>query len=375
MARRRINRQAPDRWANAGHLLAPEHQGLWRGLVSVWVPTPNRKQMYDLAQASAQTTGPDNGSFYAGGVLGPVMHALTFSGGGLTSASAQFPRSGPFSIFACVVKRNSTASIESLIGDGGTASNGWTFQLNYGLGEIGLTRWGSADYKATALGAVPTLAPAGIGVVYNNSTARFFLNGRFANVSVAAITNSVLTPRIGANALGAAGISATSLHIVYVWNRLLADGELQNLWRDPWAGVRPRASVHDMSLTSTTVARVTQAALEALIALPVQTRATQVLVEALITAPTTPSTARISSLVLEALTQPDAAARLTQLALEVLHQPTPGVRSTQVTLESLTQPDPTARITQLSLEALVQVGALTPTYTGQLFPRGSPPPF
>jgi hypothetical protein len=374
MARRRTNRQAPDRWANAGHLLAPEHQGLWRGLVSVWVPTPNRKQMYDLAQASVQTTGPDNGTSL-GTSIGPALHAQTFSGGGLTSASLRFPHTAPFSVFACVFKRNSTASIESLIGDGALANNGWTFQLNYGLGEMGMTRWGLGDPKATALGAVPTFIPCGIALSYDGSTCRFFLNGKFLDVAAGSINTGALTPRIGANGLGAAGLSATSIHIIYVWNRLLRDGEVRELWRDPWAGVRPRGSVHDVSGASTTIARITQAALEALIQLPVQTRATQVLVEALIAAPSTPSTARLSSLVLEALTQPDATARLTQLALEVLHRPTPGVRMTAVDLEALTRPDPTARFTQLSLEALVQVGALTPTYTGQLFPRGSPLPF
>jgi hypothetical protein len=367
---------APARFAGRARDAGADAQRFWRELRYVIVPAGGGgtlNGMRELLRGLYPTAGS---ATYRGEANGPSSNCA--ASGGSFSNSYPLPTTAPISVFSFLVRRDSSATIQHLIGNGALSAGGWSFQLNYGSGQIGLTRWNSGDTVSTTLGAVPNTGGQAscVAFSYDGTNCRFFLNGRYQTVasgSLVAPSNNVIS--VGRNVSSLNALVNTSIHVIYVWARTLSDGEMLALYRDPWAPIRPRVSVYDGSSVSTTVARVTQAALEALIALPVQTRTTQVLVEALIAAPSTPSTARISSLVLEALTQPDATARLTQLALEVLHQPTPGVRATQVDLEALTQPDPTARITQLSLEALVQVGALTPTYTGQLFPRGSPPPF
>jgi hypothetical protein len=307
----------------------------------------------------------------------------------LADQAKYIPDAVPFSVFAFLVRRGSNNGLQDIVRSVGDTGSGWTFQLSYGSGQLGLTRWGIADNITTTLGAVPSGgAQNAIGLTLDGTTARFFLNGRFENVASGSVnlpSGGATVPQVGNT------LFDVSLHVVYLWNRVLSDGEMLRLQQDPFAPIRPRNTVYDVAaLTGTARAtqivgevlssptpglRATQIVLEALIPQVGRTRATQIVLEAITLAAAGTGHARITQALSEVLWSPAPSARATQIVLEVLSSPTVTARVTQLLLEVLTTPTPGARATQSLLEVLVQPAALTPTHTGQLFPRGSPLPF
>jgi hypothetical protein len=179
----------------------------------------------------------------AGGVTlrgeasGPALWSVN---AGMNFDNSPLPTAVPFSCFSFLVNRGTTA-LQSLVGLTTTGTSSWTFQLSYGSGQLGLTRWGIADNPTVALGAVPTGGAAScVGMSLDGTTARFFLNGRFENVASGAV--NVPTGTIGNSAfhtlLGSAIVDA-GVHVLYVWNRVVTDAEFLQLMQDPWALVRP----------------------------------------------------------------------------------------------------------------------------------------
>lgn len=237
------SRIAPPYFHNAPTLRS---LGFWRGLH--WIVAPMdadgntvsgafRRCGRELVKGSSNTL--------AGGVVlrgernGVSLHSVA---AGLTfgAASSALPTAVPFSCFAFLVNRGGTG-IQSLINASGVTGGGWTFQLSYGAGQLGITRWGIADSPTVALGAVPTGgAVSCVGLAMDGTNARFFLNGRFENVAAA----SVNAPTGGQfrNVFHRNGLTPTdncALHIAYVWSRVVRDNEFMELMQDPWAIVRP----------------------------------------------------------------------------------------------------------------------------------------
>lgn len=147
-----------------------------------------------------------------------------------------------FSVFSFLCRRDASATFQALIGNGFTGSGGWTFQLNYTSGRIGLTRWGVGDdHTTTTLGAVPNdgFVTSGVGVSYKaGGPARFFLNGVFEQLTSGAMSGAGIGDFvIGRTSSG--GLQSCSIHVIYMWNRPLADGEFHRLYRDPFGPIRP----------------------------------------------------------------------------------------------------------------------------------------
>jgi hypothetical protein len=233
-------RIAPPWFHNAPTL---RNQDLWRGLVWAVVPMASANDGTGFAFVrSGRELVRGNANTHPGG----VRLAGEANGIALRSVSAgmafdsKLPSQVPYSCFAFLVKRSSPGSIESLISCTGSGGGGWTFQVNYGSGQLGLTRWGIADQPTTVLGAVPTLTPVCVGMSHNGTTARFFMQGRFENLasgSNAAQSGSQLNHLFHQN--GSAATADTSVYVAYAWNRVLSDGEFFALNQDPWAVVRP----------------------------------------------------------------------------------------------------------------------------------------
>jgi hypothetical protein len=176
---------------------------------------------------------------------GPVLSVTGGPLAGLSATNSQ--RWGPavgadFSVFSYLIRYDSSATLQALIGNGFSGSGGWTFQLNYTTGRIGLTRFGVADDATTAaLGTVPNdgLTPSTIGVAYKaGGPARFFLNGLFEQLASGNMTGAGIGDFvIGRTSSG--GLQSAAIYVIYMWNRALADGEFLSLQRDPFGPIRP----------------------------------------------------------------------------------------------------------------------------------------
>lgn len=252
----RIGRTAPARFARGKFDVDPAAYALWRGLTLAFVPE----------RAWRGTTGPSAlgydvvsgyGAAFGGGVTlrgeasGPAFHSVGAGAGLGTTVSIidrLIPEAAPFSGFAFVVRRDSSGSLQSMVGNGFVANGGWTWQMSYGTANgnrMGLTRWGVADEPLATMAAVDNsgLYPSCIGFTHNGSTARFFKNGTFEDrASGAPLASS--TFGTGGYFFSIPSGSPTPLqncavHVLYLWNRLVRDAEFMTLLRDPFLPVRP----------------------------------------------------------------------------------------------------------------------------------------
>lgn len=384
---------APPRFARNGGEAANDAKHWWRGLRMAVVPMPGGISSGGKASGRELVHGftptVQGGVALGAEANGPVLRCVNAGLGFATTATIiakMIPTAAPFSVFAFVARRDTSVAIQSLVGNGYLGNNGWTFQLNYGAGEIGLTRWGIADNKSTTLGAVPNTGgqASAVGMALDGSNVRFFLNGAFQTVtsgSVNAPTSSGTGYQVGVNSIGNAPLVNTSVHVLYVWNRVLSDEEMLALWRDPWAPLRPddvspfvtvaagSATVFPGAgqllltgyepSTGTAEVRVTQAGVKVLVSLSSGGTAD----------------ARITQAGAKVLAVPDPAARITQAGVKVLVAPTAAARVTQAGVKVLIATDVTARVTQAGVKVLVQRAPISVPLTGLLFPRGSVPPF
>ena len=389
MARRRHNRRIPDRFATRAGQAAPEFRHLWRGLRFVVVPNPHAYEVVNnlFPDAGTQLT--------ARGEATGRAFKVENDGGNIPLSTSQVPTSVNFTMFGFVVRRDSSSSIQSLGGWG----NGWTVQQNYGAGQIGVTIWGAQDLAVGGIGTVPndgtasTIAVSSRDLGGGISQGLFMLNGRFHSQAhfSPGVTGSTLY--IGRNAFSGAPLLDTSVHCLYFWERALSESELVLLHQDPFAPIRARSIVIPEGSSLTGTARVTQVVGELLAqpdpalrftqviaeylvpVIPTPARVTQAVAEYLISQAASTTRARLSQAITEVLTLGSPSLRATQLVAEALVAAQGTLRFTQVIGEFLTASDPALRVSQSLAEVLVQTGALTPTYTGQLFPRGSPPPY
>jgi hypothetical protein len=330
---------------------------------------------------------------YAGEANGPASN--TAAGAGVHFGLAPFmPTAAPISAFSFLVRRDSSATIQSLVGNGAASAGGWTFQLNYGAGQIGLTRWGIADNASTTLGAVPNTGGASscVAMSLDGSNVRFFLNGRFQTVASGSLNApSSNNLGVGRNNGSLQALVNTSIHVVYVWARTLSDNDMLALYQDPWLPLRLRQSVYEASaltgrqrvtqalaeamMAPEPALRVTQGVLEVMVPQGGRIRVTQDVLEVMLLAASGTGRLRVSGALAEVMTSPSPSLRATQIVLEALVQATPFLRVTQSVGEIMLAPVPVLRVTQSALEAMVQPAALSVPLTGLLYPRGSVPPF
>lgn len=235
----RVNRMAPPFFARS-----PAEGGahsLWRGLKIAFVPM-GAVYFYDVLTGKRPIPNGHSVGSATAGACGP---AVRFVNAGLFADpfTIDIPRQAPYSVFSFLVRHDSSASLQALFGGGALSVGGWTFELNYGAGQIGQTRWGIADEATTTLGAVPIGTPSAVAMSHDGSTARFMLNGKFESVASGQPVSVAPTARI-ACASNSGGsqilpVQDASIHVLYCWNRPVADHEFLRLWMDPWAPVRP----------------------------------------------------------------------------------------------------------------------------------------
>jgi hypothetical protein len=158
------SRMAPQQFAISTALRV--HQ-LRRSLVKAVVPMPTGvtgvgtglQFGYELVIGTPATAGTN--IVYRGEAHGPAIGFVNSGTAFATPTGQPLPNAGPISCFAFLVRRDTSTSIQTLMGNSrGTGTGGWSFQLNYGAGQIGLTRWGAADNPSTTLGAVPNTSGA-----------------------------------------------------------------------------------------------------------------------------------------------------------------------------------------------------------------------
>lgn len=243
MGGRATNRMAPPRYATSERETPRGAASLWRSLRFAFVPEGGSGTAPGSAREIVRAT-PVNANYLqrVSEPNGPAINSAPGNGFEIVSPATYIPQNGALSVVAFLVRRDSSTSIQSIAGTGAAGLNGWSFQLNYGAGQIGLTRWGIADNPSTTLGAVPNdgRTASVVALAYDGSNARFMLNGRFQTIASGGITsNSQTRFQVARNLSGLASLLDTSLHVVYVWARTLSDGELLLLNRDPWAPLRP----------------------------------------------------------------------------------------------------------------------------------------
>lgn len=387
MRRQVAGRRAPHRWATTPGQAAPAWASVWRGLTQAYVPdaggtsaTVGSRRMVELLHGAPTNQGAAANFGIEGFAAGRAMSVTGNPGSGLvaTNSAKWGPAVGaPFSVFAYVVRKDASATFQALIGNGFTGLGGWTFQANYTSGRIGLTRWGNGDDHTTAtLGSVPNdgTTPSGMGVAWAaGGPARFFLNGLFEQLASGTISGAGIGDFvIGRTSSG--GLQSMGIHVIYMWNRVLTDGEFQRLYRDPFGPIRPWRHPRVRASASSTDLRATQLLAEVAVTPAVALHLTQLVAEVLVTDTGNPDL-RATQLVAEVLHAADPALRASQLLAEILATPTVQLRATQLLAEVLTTPTVALRATQLVAEVLIQPTVLSVTKTGLLFPRGSVPPF
>lgn len=420
MPRRAAGRRAPKRWASNPGQADPSWIPWWRELRQVYVPdaggatsTVGSRSMLEVVHNKRTNQGSIGDYGIEGYAAGPAMSVTGAPLTGLfTANSAKWgPAVGAaFSVFAFVLNRSTSTAFQALIGNGFTGSGGWTFQTSYNNGKLGMTRWGVGDDATTTLPVVPNdrTTPAGIGVSYRaGGPARFFQNGQFeqltsGNMAGAGIGDFV----IGRTSSG--GLVGMGIHVIYMWNRAISDGEFLRLYADPFGPIRPRMR-RRAGAGASTVLSVSQVARETLWSIDPELHASQLLREAihspdvelylsqivrevlipqyglmsvsqivrevLVSDASGTGRLRASQLVREALQSPDPELALSQIVREAVRSPDVAVRFSQVLREVLFAPDASVRMSQIVREVLVAPAALSVPLTGQLFPRGSPLPF
>lgn len=379
----------PDRYARSAGQAARGARHLWRGLRHIVVPDPHAHEIVNNLDSATYLTSRGESFGRAFAIVG--------TGADFSLPPPLYLTSVSFSMFGYIVRRDSTNSVQSL----GSWGTGWTVQQNYGTGQMGLTIWGAQDLPVGSIGTVPndgtasTIAVSSQDLGGGISQGLFMLNGRLHSQAHFSPGLSGSHLHIGYNAFSSASPVDTSVYCLYFWDRALSEAELLQLHNDPFLPIRPtrRLAPESSAPALTGTARVTQVMGEILAQPDPALRLTQVVAEVLV--PQLPTNARVTQAIVEVLvanTTGTTRARLTQALAEVLTQPAPSLRATQVVAEVLVAADtnlrltqavaevltfgsPALRVTQSVTEILVATGALTPTYTGQLFPRGSPPPF
>lgn len=239
--------------AFAGSRIAParfhssptaRNYNLWRGFSLALVPMAASATTAGTFVRCGREIVQGRSNRFAGGVVlageacGPALKSVA-SG---IAVDSKMPHAPPLSCFAFLVNRDTVpGNFQAVCGDKhGGVGGAWTFQLSYGAGQLGLTRWGLGDNPSTTLGAVPVAgAHSVVGMAWDGSTARFFLNGRFQSVASGGANGS--TSGETAFFMRDAGNAPTnaSFYVVYVWSRIVLDDEFLFLLQDPFALVRP----------------------------------------------------------------------------------------------------------------------------------------
>ena len=238
----RVNRMAPPFFARSP---ADESKAFWRGLRIAFVARGGA--YFDVVNGKRTTTATGSGWSGTATANGYAVRNVN-NGFYADNHDRVIPTAPPLSVFSFLVRHDSSSAVQALFGSGQLGGGGWSLELNYTAGQIGLTRWTVADHPTTTLGAVPIGTASAIAMSYDASTARFMLNGKFENVSVGNTAGTIRAPRIGCAADGGGSainlVQDTSIHLVYCWDRLLADHEMLRLWMDPWVPVRPSRGMY-----------------------------------------------------------------------------------------------------------------------------------
>lgn len=183
----------------------------------------------------------------AGGVVvqgeacGPALYSVTAALGFFTAPNiSRLPDQPPLTVFAFIVNRGSTA-IQVLFGHR-LGGSGWSMALSYGSGQLGITRWGVADHPTSGM-VVPTGgAHSCVGVSWASGTARFFVNGKFENLSIASPITAAATDQLFADGQSGFATENCACYVAYAWDRALSDAEIMRLHQDPFVLVRPSLS-------------------------------------------------------------------------------------------------------------------------------------
>lgn len=235
-------RRMPPRWAmHAGQVA--EGGRWWRDLECAIVPFAcgepldglgGRKggHVRDLVRHRASLN--DGGLGIRGEARGVAVWPAT-SGAGVLMPQDTAPRMPPLTVFAQIVRRDNVSDFQPLL-----SSGGWTFQLNYASGQLGLTRWGVGDHPTTVLGAVPQNVESSVALAWDGTTARFMLNRQFENKSAGNPSNLGTATGFLSYTNWVQGSVNTSVFVCYAWSRVLSDNELLELVDDPWRVVRPQ---------------------------------------------------------------------------------------------------------------------------------------
>lgn len=250
-----MRRFVPAHFARDVGSVATEAERFWRALRFAVVPSGGGGILGGTVELLHQGQPTAGYATLKGEAHGPAANTAAGAGVHFLNIGSYMPTTAPFSAFSFLVRRDSSAAIQSLVGNGAFAAGGWTFQLNYGSGQIGLTRWGVGDNPSTTLGAVPNTGGQAscVAMSYDGSNVRFFLNGRYQTVasgSVNAPSNNNLG--VGRNNASVQALVNTSIHVVYVWARTLSDGEMMTLYLDPWLPIRPDQTIYDFASSSST---------------------------------------------------------------------------------------------------------------------------
>lgn len=233
---------------SAPHLLSRtpptiEAAPFWRDLKYIFVPESGGVPGSVVGGIRELITDslPTSGGFLPVAERGGRAAESTSDGANFTQLVA--PTSGPFSVFAHLVRRDGSTNIQSLFGNGALGAGGWTFQLNYGSGEIGFTRWGIADHPSSTLGPVANdyRGASSVALAYNGTTVRLMRDDRFQSIATGGLNApSANNASIGRNAAGSNPLVNCAIHVLYCWTRLVDDVEFQMLDADPWLPIRPR---------------------------------------------------------------------------------------------------------------------------------------
>lgn len=227
--------RVPDRWARTPGQASRGAAHLWRGLRFIVVPDPSAHEivnnLFPDAGAQLVTRGEANGRAFQ----------IVNDGANFPLPTPLHPANVSFSAFGFMVRRDTTATGQSF----GSWGAGWTFQQNYGAGQIGLTIWGIQDLPVASLGTVPndgtasTLAVSSQDLGGGISQGLFMLNGKLYSQAhwSPGVTGSTLF--VGRNVFSTTPPLDTSYYCQYYWDRALSEAELLQLHNDPFLPVRP----------------------------------------------------------------------------------------------------------------------------------------
>lgn len=387
-AHRRAGRRAPTHFIARAPFADPSWHDMWRGLSQAYVPdaggtsaSVGSRRLIELLHGVPTIQGStDFGTVGQATGLGLLVSNNPSTGILATNSAKWGPAVGAaFSVFCYGTRIDSTAALQALIGNGFSGFGGWTLQLNYGAGQLGMTRWGVGDDASTTLGTVPNNGtPSGLGVAYAaGGPARFFLNGQFQQVASGNMTGAGIGDFvIGRTSSG--GLRGFTIQVLYLWNRVLSDGEFRRLYADPYGPIRPRRTAALMAGGSATVTPGTGALTLTGYAPGVsgaQLRVTQVGLKVLVSDAVSTAAIRATQAGVKALVVDTPDLRVTQAGVKALLQDTADLRVTQAGVKALAVDDPDLRVTQVGVKVLVAPSALSVPLTGLLFPRGSVPPF